>query len=321
MKKYIPLFAIVLLTACGQQADNKETTQIKTEIEQEKTVPIIDSTNLVLAVVTKEDGKKYFIDTNEVGILGPYEDAKIFSSGIAPIKSNGKWGMVDVSGKTIIPFKYEALREHSEGKIAFRKNGLWGFMNMEEEIVIEPKYNNVGSFQEGMAWVVIEKEVGASYARQKIQKYGFIDESGKEVIQCIYDDAGNFSEGLAFVKEENIGSFIDNKNQKKITQVDGQFFTFSNGFKNGVADIHFWQMKVCIDSKAKTVVCPKKTNQKFGRYPQKESDKALGGYNLNKNDDPEVKKGLTGYADENGNWIIEPKYKWASPFGYTFKEI
>ena len=44
-----------------------------------------------------------------------YEDAKIFSDDLAAVKQNGKWGYIDKTGKTVIPFQFDKAYPFSEG--------------------------------------------------------------------------------------------------------------------------------------------------------------------------------------------------------------
>lgn len=43
-----------------------------------------------------------------------YEDADYFSEGLAAVKKNGKWGYIDETGKTVIPFEYDYAFPFSE---------------------------------------------------------------------------------------------------------------------------------------------------------------------------------------------------------------
>ena len=44
-----------------------------------------------------------------------YQDASYFSEGLAAVKQNDKWGYIDETGKTIIPFEYDYAFPFSEG--------------------------------------------------------------------------------------------------------------------------------------------------------------------------------------------------------------
>lgn len=48
-------------------------------------------------------------------IEAKYEDAQYFSEGLAAVKQDGKWGYIDETGKTVIPFGYDKAYAFNEG--------------------------------------------------------------------------------------------------------------------------------------------------------------------------------------------------------------
>ena len=95
------------------------------------------------------------------------------------------------------------------------------FANNKGEMIFGKQFDFVGSFQEGLAYVVIN------------QKYGFIDKKGELIIPCIYDNADSFSEGLVSVKKNDKWGFIDKTGKVVIP------FEYDDviGFKNGYAKV------------------------------------------------------------------------------------
>ena len=79
-----------------------------------------------------------------------WEDARLFSNGLAAVKSGGKWGFIDTTGRIVIPAEWDGVGNfRNEGTkdapvlIADVNrggwaNGLWGCINSEGRIVIEP---------------------------------------------------------------------------------------------------------------------------------------------------------------------------------------
>ena len=56
-------------------------------------------------------------------------------------KSDGKWGFVDLKGKTVVEPKYNEAKSFSNGYAAVcNENGLWGFINDEYNVVIDYAY-------------------------------------------------------------------------------------------------------------------------------------------------------------------------------------
>ena len=109
-------------------------------------------------------------------------------------------GIVDESGKVVIPFEYWDIRSFSEGLAAVQRR-KWGFIDKTGKVVIPFEYWEVKSFSEGLAAV-------------NRGSWGFIDKTGKEVIPFEYWAVGDFSEGYAVVQRNKWG--VIDKNGKKV---------------------------------------------------------------------------------------------------------
>ncbi len=68
-------------------------------------------------------------------------------------KKNGKYGICDRRGKTIVPPIYEEMRPVFNGYVPFKQNGLWGIMLRKGTIKVKPKYYYIGPFIDGKAEV------------------------------------------------------------------------------------------------------------------------------------------------------------------------
>jgi len=66
-----------------------------------------------------------------------------------------------------------------------------------EQIKKKLKLDEIGSFQEGRAWVI------------KGNKYGHVDKNGNITTPIIYDGIGNFYEGEAWVRINDFGFDIN----------------------------------------------------------------------------------------------------------------
>ncbi|NBX79593.1 MAG: WG repeat-containing protein [Flavobacteriales bacterium] len=92
-------------------------------------------------------------------IIVPFEYAMIEgyseSLGIAPAQKeeNGKFGFIDRTGKTVIPFEYEFGWPH-ERLISVKKNGKWGLIDINNKIVLPFEYAEIISFYENSVWVI-----------------------------------------------------------------------------------------------------------------------------------------------------------------------
>lgn len=93
-----------------------------------------------------------------------------------------KWGYIDATGATKIPFKYEEASYFHEGLAPVKTNGKWGFINKTGATVIPFKYEYATSFEDGLSYV----ELGG--------KVGYINKTGTAVIPIKYEkqtDANN----------------------------------------------------------------------------------------------------------------------------------
>jgi hypothetical protein len=140
-------------------------------------------------------------------LVNPYlEMIHDFSEQFAVADFGGKgfstFGLIDHSGNTVIPPKFEYLRGFQEGlSAALIPDGGWGFINYQGDWVIPPHFDALQNFSGGYA-------VYGECAK-KIKKpfdfsspsclYGYINRGGKVAIQPQFRFASNFSDSRAIV--------------------------------------------------------------------------------------------------------------------------
>jgi len=100
------------------------------------------------------------------------------------VKKDGKWGMMNISGKLILPYQfcgYSIINKNLIQLAVEYENGnyRYGFYDWKGKQIQPHKYYNKieftwSCFYEGLAWVSGENGIG------------FIDEKGNEIIPCIY---------------------------------------------------------------------------------------------------------------------------------------
>lgn len=128
-----------------------------------------------------------------------------FEEGFAPLEtmtSKGqKYGLLDSSGKVIVPAKYDVVGGFREGFCLLGLNGRHGYIDKKAKLVIPLKYEAAHNFSEGLASVSLAG------------KWGFIDTKGATVIPFDYEDAKYFEEGYAAVKRNGKWGVIDKENK------------------------------------------------------------------------------------------------------------
>lgn len=128
-------------------------------------------------------GKYGYIDfANVDAVPFRYDGASAMNAdGLALVKLDNKWGVVDKTGAYIVPPKFDDATAFSEG-LSFVKLGVsWGAIDKSGQIVIPAVFNSAGSMKNGAAWF------------STVEGYGFINADGKVIIEPSFAAARDFS--------------------------------------------------------------------------------------------------------------------------------
>lgn len=166
-----------------------------------------------------------------------YEYAGCFSNGLAPVKKDGKWAVINTSFENVTGFDFDEILMNEYGfcstyKVFFakqgdkyylydingkcisdgfddaklfasdepaavKKDGKWGFISQSGEVVTEFKYENANSFSLGYA----------PYCEKG--KWGCIDEKGNILIKPTFSSIQPFSHnGYALAESDGVQEFI-----------------------------------------------------------------------------------------------------------------
>lgn len=142
-------------------------------------------------------------DNKEEWLIKPQFDyAEPFTSeGVAKVRSKGKYGFIDITGKIIIKLKYDEIRDFKEGLAAVKHDGKWGFVNRAGIQIVPFYYETVSDFHWRHAFVQ------AGFLK------GFIDVKGKVVCTDVvnrdyYESLANRETTLTDKNKEWDYSFI-----------------------------------------------------------------------------------------------------------------
>jgi serine/threonine protein kinase len=171
-----------------------------------------------ILVRIKSKGRYGYVDTSGKKVIPlKYGKAEDFSDGLALVKLNNKYCYIDTNGKIVISLKYDFIGDFSDGLALVKLNGKYGYIDKKGRKIISPKYDKAGDFSEGFAWVKLHN------------KYGYINTKGKKIISLKYDKAGNFSEGIAWVRKNGKYGYIDTKGREVIPQKYDRAGHFARG--------------------------------------------------------------------------------------------
>jgi hypothetical protein len=191
--------------------------------------------------------KTGFIDeTGKMVIDAVYDWARPFSEGITVVQLNGKSGLIDTNGKTIVEPKFDSIESKSktlfrEGFAQVQMNGKYGFIDKSGNITIQPQFDMVGDFYEGLASL----RVNGNPWRE-----GFINKIGKIAIEPKFNSVRWFSEGLAAVEVNKKWGYINKSGEFVIAPQ----YQAAYEFKKGVAIVSTLDGYGAIDASGKVVI-------------------------------------------------------------------
>ena len=158
------------------------------------------------------------------------------NSDLIRVFKNGKYGLVNTSGKEITKCKYDYIRDFSNGFSAVlivdsNKKDKWGLINTIGKEVVPCIYDKISILSNDLANVTLNDKIGLintagkvvvpcnydseiifndNYAAVSIDnKWGFIDNSYNEFVPCKYDFVWDFEDNLAMVEKDEKMGLVD----------------------------------------------------------------------------------------------------------------
>jgi len=128
-----------------------------------------------------------------------------------------KYGLIDTLGQLTVSAIYEEIGSFADGRLAVKRQGLWGFVDRYGLEVIPCRFKEVLNFSEGKA------------AARLGNKWGFIDINGDTAVPFVYLHAGNFQQGVAWVETPQGVGYIDIQEKFIIPATFDRAYDFSGG--------------------------------------------------------------------------------------------
>lgn len=121
------------------------------------------------------------------------------------------WGLVDFSGKVLMPFSYDEIKDLGDGYLSYKKDGKWGLLKKDGTLLTKALYDEIGAEGNGRlpakakgTWLYLDTEGKTAISLPKsIQsalpfkdgyagvkengKWGIIDVNGNWTVKPIYD--------------------------------------------------------------------------------------------------------------------------------------
>lgn len=140
-----------------------------------------------------KNGKIGYCDQDGVVMISQqYDDGEEFYEGTAPAKKNGFWGVLNLSGKDIVPFQYGKItRLPNNNFLAMTPGEKFGIISSDGRVLLDFRYTDpkLSPSETEKATLVFRDESG---------KFGLVTQEGKVLVPFDYDylEAGeSFDEG------------------------------------------------------------------------------------------------------------------------------
>lgn len=220
------------------------------------------------ALIQTMGGEKigYKNPAGQVVIKPRFEEANVFLNGYATVRIGGRWGMIDSTGREILPMKYRELDYFAEGLAGASLDGKkFGFVNTAGAVVIPFTFDGVGSFSEGRATAVLSRKCalidkkGALLTPYKYQ--GIEAMKGGIARVCLQNDSRDgvqFSHFWGFINAQG-------KEISKLNNYGSESVNMGNGFAITYVDLpNASSFASALIDKTGRVVIPASAGYKFG---------------------------------------------------------
>jgi hypothetical protein len=199
-------------------------------------------------IYINEDGQpistdRYDFDSGSLPVDNPF-----FKESRAIVTVGLKYGVIDATGRMVVPPKYDVLYAYREGLAKFIVFDGWkqGFIDVNGNVVIPPVFDSISwnRLDQGFSEGLVPFGDGG--------KFGFMDTSGTIRIPALYEDVGSFSGGYVAAKRQGKWGILDALGNTQINFVyDG-----IQPFGDGMFAAHKGSESFVLDRKGQRVPTP-----------------------------------------------------------------
>ncbi len=196
--KSVPYDSILLAGnfALGKKGDSVEVhfggnayTRLMPAPDHFEFLPGKDSLSFLAVVQNKKT--TVFDVKGEVRFTGVFDRLQYVGHGYFAATRKDKKGLVDINGKAILPFEYDAISSAIDSTISLLKAMKFGLYDVDTRTLIKPAYTkNVTRF--ARQYYVVYHESG----------YSFMDRSDRKISDVLFTEIHPWSDSVALVKQQ-----------------------------------------------------------------------------------------------------------------------
>lgn len=165
--------------------------------------------------------------------------------GMIIVTKNGKKGLYNHKGELVIPIKYDDIAQPSNKSQTYSvcNAGKWGVINRKEEIIIPIEYDGVSLISSGYMYSVC-----------KVGKWGILNKKGENITPFIYDtidkDGFGFACGRLPVCRNGKWGFINRNGHEVIKCIYDEIYQF---FEEKHCEVKLDGIRITIDTNGNQV--------------------------------------------------------------------
>lgn len=137
-----------------------------------------------------------------------------YESNVLKIEKGGKYGLIDLNGKEILPCEYEEITviANIQNAIKIKKDGKYGVVDTEGNEILKIDYQNIET---------LGKDNKSGYIVQSVEgKYGIMNYSNSLVVDVQYDKIDKVYGNDLYVVEKEGKQILVNKEQEEVLNND-----------------------------------------------------------------------------------------------------
>ena len=163
--------------------------------------------------------EEIFTDYEQIEVLENFDknDNIWFEEGVLRVKKNGKYGLIDLDGKEILPCEYDEITTLTgiENSLILTKDNKKGLANDKGNIIIEALYKNIinlgETYKEG--YITIDEQ----------GKYGLISTTKKQILENKFDEIKQiYLNNYYIVKENGVDKIINSSGEQILENLVNQ---------------------------------------------------------------------------------------------------
>lgn len=146
-----------------------------------------------------------------------------FEDNLLRVKKNGKYGLIDFNGKTVLECEYDSINSLKgvTENIIVEKDGKVGLVNAKGQTIIKTEYTSIQTLKEGYK---------SEYLAQNAEgKYGIISTSGTLILEPKYDEIKYLDSNETYaVKLDGTTQLVNSKGETLQTS-EGEEYVYTKG--------------------------------------------------------------------------------------------